>query len=87
MRISSIFTGTTLGFMVLFASALITAPASTVHAEAFPSINCDGPGVDLQTVIDNVPDGTTIFFGGNCDDGPYNISHKNLHSEFPSLRY
>ncbi len=79
MRSSSIFTGTTLGFMVLFASALITAPASTVHAQAFPSFNCDAPGADLQTVIDNAPNGATIFFGGNCDDGPYIISRKNIN--------
>ncbi len=79
MRSSSIPTGTALGFMVLFASALITAPASTVHAQAFPSFNCDAPGANLQTMIDHAPDGATIFFGGNCDDGPYIISRKNIN--------
>ncbi len=80
MRSSSIPTGTTLGFMVLFASALITAPASTVHAQAFPSFNCDAPGANLQTKIDHAADGATIFFGGNCDDGPYFIdAGQNLH--------
>ncbi len=79
MRSSSIPTGTALGFMVLFASALITAPASTVHAQAFPSFNCDAPEANLQTKIDHAPDGATIFFGGNCDDGPYIISRKNIN--------
>ncbi len=79
MRSSSIPTGTALGFMVLFACALITAPASTVHAQASPSFNCDGPGANLQTKIDGAPDGATIFFGGTCDDGPYIISRKNIN--------
>ena len=69
-----------LGFVALFASALITAPASTVHAQAFPSFNCDAPGANLQSAIDRAPNGATIFFGGNCDDGPYVIGRgKNLH--------
>ena len=72
------------GFVALFASALITAPASTVHAQnqgaPFPSFNCDAPGENFQTHIDNAPYGATIFFGGNCDDGPYFInSGQNLH--------
>ncbi len=79
MRSSSIPTGTALGFMVLFACALITAPASTVHAQAFPNFNCNGPGANLQTKIDGAPDGATIFFGGNCDDGPYIIFRKNIN--------
>ncbi len=68
-----------LGFVALFASALITAPASTVHAQAFPSFSCDAPGANLQTMIDHAADGATIFFGGNCDDGPYIISRKNIN--------
>ena len=79
MRSSSIPTGTALGFMVLFASALITAPASTVHAQASPNFNCDAPGANLQTKIDSAADGATIFFGGTCDDGPYSISGKDLN--------
>ena len=77
MRISSILTSTALGFMVLFASALITAPASTVHAQASPFLNCDSQGANLQTLIDSLADGSVISFGGDCDDGPYVISHVN----------
>ncbi len=62
-----------------FALALGFAPASTVHAQAFPSFNCDAPGANLQTMIDHAVDVTTIFFGGNCDDGPYVISRKNVN--------
>ncbi len=63
-----------------FALALGFAPASTVHAQAFPSFNCDAPGANLQTKIDGAPYGATIFFGGNCDDGPYFINAgQNLH--------
>ncbi len=71
---------TKIGATALCAAALFTVSATPLYAQAFPSFNCDAPGADLQAKIDHAPNGATIFFGGNCDDGPYIIGRgKNLH--------
>jgi len=49
------------------------------YAEAFPSVDCDAPGASLQTKINNSAEGATIFFGGACDDGPYEIAGKDIN--------
>jgi hypothetical protein len=60
------------------AALLMIARPLAGYADAVPSFNCDGPGANLQTKIDGVADGATIFFGGNCDDGPYRITGKDV---------
>jgi parallel beta-helix repeat protein len=68
-----------LGVTALLAVVLFAVAPLPVYAQAdpvtgpWPSINCDAEGVSLQKKIDNVSEGSLIYFTGSCDDGPYFI--------------
>lgn len=70
-------------FLIFFSVAmvLIWASSSPIYAQGkgpFPTYQCDaGNGQALQTKIDNLPAGATLFIGGNCI-GPIVIS-KDIH--------
>lgn len=69
------------GITSLFAVVLFAAFNSPLHAQGFPTVNCDARGADLQMAIDNGGgggNGDRIFVTGVCDDGPYSIVGKNV---------
>jgi parallel beta-helix repeat protein len=66
------------GITSLFAVVLLAAFNSPLHAEGFPTVNCNAPGANLQRAIDNGAEGGKIFLTGVCDDGPYSIFGKNI---------
>ena len=69
------------GITSLFAAVLFAAFNSPLHAQGFPTVNCDAPGADLQKAINNGGgggNGVQIFITGVCDDGPYSIVGKNV---------
>ena len=66
---------TKLSATAFLATALFAMSVSPVHAE---SVNCDSPGKDLQKAIDNAPAGSTLFISGNCSNGPYSVTTKDL---------
>ena len=66
------------GITSLFAAVLFAAFNSPLHAQGFPTINCDAPGASLQKKIDSGGDGDRLFVTGVCDDGPYFIFGKEI---------
>lgn len=69
--------------MGLAALALFAGPMSVLQVQGAPVVNCDASGTDLQSALNNAPNGATIQITGTCDDGPY-VIRKDLNLQGPA---
>ena len=54
-----------------------TAPKVLAQGEGNSTVNCGAGGADLQTRLNNVSSGATVWVTGTCAQGPYTVS-KNV---------